>query len=81
VEGIRTNIAWFDEILADPSFREGDLSTAFLDKFVARGPGAADLETQAVAVLIASLREAKTPVPVASKSNAWLTMGRAEMMR
>ncbi len=33
VEGIRTNLAWFDEILADESFRAGDLSTAFLENF------------------------------------------------
>jgi hypothetical protein len=36
---------------------------------------------EAVAVLIASLRESKAPQPVASKSSNWLTAGRAEMLR
>ncbi len=81
VEGIRTNIAWFDGILADECFRAGELSTAFLDRFKPPAAEAADLETEAVAVLIASLKEAKTPAPAPAKSSAWLAIGRAEMMR
>jgi acetyl-CoA carboxylase biotin carboxylase subunit len=81
VEGIRTNIAWFDEILADESFRAGDLSTAFLEKFHARGPADADLETEAVAALIASLQQSKPQPAAPTKSSAWLAAGRAEMMR
>ena len=37
VEGIRTNIEWFDEILSRSRFLTGRLSTAFLDRFVRRG--------------------------------------------
>ena len=81
VEGIRTNLAWFDQIFADESFRAGDFSTAFLDKFQPRGAEPADLETEAVAVLIASLRESEPQAPAPARSSAWLTAGRAEMMQ
>ena len=36
IAGIRTNTAFFREILADAEFRDGRLSTAFLDGFFAR---------------------------------------------
>ena len=81
VEGIRTNIAWFDGILADECFRAGEFSTAFLDRFKPPAAPAADLETEAVAVLVASLKQAKSPAPAPAKSSAWLAIGRAEMMR
>ena len=82
VEGIRTNISWFDEILADESFRAGDLSTAFLEKFKARAVSDPDLETEAVAALIAALQILKPqPASNGSKASAWLAAGRAEMMR
>jgi len=82
VEGIRTNIAWFDEILADESFRAGDLSTAFLEKFQAKAATDPDLETEAVAALIAALQAPKAEaVTGGSKSSAWLAAGRGEMMR
>ncbi|MGH9559266.1 MAG: acetyl-CoA carboxylase biotin carboxylase subunit, partial [Bryobacteraceae bacterium] len=83
VEGIRTNIAWFDEILASEAFRGGDLSTAFLEKFERRAKGAPDLEREAVAALAAAL---EMPKPRAASSNgsrhsAWLASGREEMLR
>ena len=61
VEGIRTNIAFFDEILADPAFRKGELSTAFLDEFFKRRAERkeADMEQEAVAALIAALQVPK----------------------
>ncbi len=36
VGGIRTNTNFFREVLADPDFQGGRLSTAFLDTFFAR---------------------------------------------
>ena len=36
IAGIRTNLAFFRDILADPEFRAGRLSTSFLDGFFAR---------------------------------------------
>ncbi len=40
VEGIRTNVACFDEILSDPKFRAGELSTAFLERILQKTSGA-----------------------------------------
>src|SRR6266480_479634 len=45
VAGIRTNLALFRRLLADPFFREGRLDTGFIDAFLARSaPAAADVE-------------------------------------
>jgi acetyl-CoA carboxylase biotin carboxylase subunit len=96
VSGIRTNIAWFDEVLAHPDFRAGALSTAFLDRFERAKSEDDDLEIEAVAALVASM-SATLGVPSAlgapssstasnksntrSRSSAWRDAGRAEMMR
>jgi acetyl-CoA carboxylase biotin carboxylase subunit len=83
VEGIRTNIAFFDEVLADPVFRKGALSTAFLDEFFKRRAERkeADVEQEAVAALVAAL-EVPKPAPVKNgKRSAWAVVGRQEMMR
>jgi acetyl-CoA carboxylase biotin carboxylase subunit len=84
VEGIRTNIAFFDEILADPAFRRGEMSTAFLDKFFKRRAERkeADLEQEAVAAVVAALQAPKAAMAQgkSAKSNGWVA-GRMEMMR
>ncbi len=81
VEGIRTNLAWFDEILADESFHAGDLSTAFLEKFQRKPRSAPDVETEAVAALIAAMSIQKPPAVQMAPKSAWLAAGRQEMMR
>ena len=82
VEGIRTNVAWFDGILRSAEFREGRLSTDFLERFRAAGEETGDLETEAVAAVVASLRNGsrQDPAPHVSKS-AWAIAGRGELMR
>ncbi len=82
VGGIRTNIAWFDQILDHADFRSGALSTAFLDRFVAKALER-DEEAEAVAALVAALVQLKpqhTAQP-AKRSSVWRDSGRAEMMR
>ena len=81
VEGIRTNLAWFDEILADESFRAGDLSTAFLENFQRKPRSVPDVETEAVAALIAAMSVQKPPAVHIAPKSAWLSAGRQEMMR
>jgi acetyl-CoA carboxylase biotin carboxylase subunit len=82
VEGIRTNLAWFQEILADERFRAGALSTNFLDTFQRTAQPGADLEMEAVAVLIAAMQVPKSaPLANGSRKSAWLAAGREEMMR
>jgi acetyl-CoA carboxylase biotin carboxylase subunit len=79
--GVRTNIAFFREVLADVEFRKGCLSTSFLEGFFARRPKRAPLEpiAEAAAALVAALREsasaATTPV------SRWLEDGREGALR
>jgi acetyl-CoA carboxylase biotin carboxylase subunit len=87
VSGIRTNIAWFDEVLAHPDFRAGALSTAFLDRFERVKREEDGLEIEAVAALVASMSPTlRAPVAPASsgkgsRSSTWRDAGRTEMMR
>jgi len=82
VEGIRTNIEWFDEILSYPDFVSGRMSTDLLDRFERVKRPASDIETEAVAALVAALKIAKPQAPAnGGKGSAWLTAGRQELMR
>ena len=56
VGGIRTNIAFFRQILEDREFRAGHLHTGFIDEFFARTPPPeAPDGLEAVAALVAAL--------------------------
>ena len=82
VEGIRTNIQWFDEILSYPDFLAGRLSTAFLDRFERAARPEPEIETEAVAALVAALQIPKPQaVSNGAKRSAWLEAGREEWMR
>lgn len=84
--GVRTNIGFFRELLADAEFREGRLSTAFLEGFFARRKRtdqAGDLEMDAAAAIAVALGSVRAetsgaPAPVASR---WLTEGREHSFR
>ncbi|MBV8818742.1 MAG: acetyl-CoA carboxylase biotin carboxylase subunit, partial [Acidobacteriaceae bacterium] len=54
IVGIRTNLDFFRQILADPAFRQGDLHTGFIEEFFQRRspPAAADAELVEVAALV-----------------------------
>jgi len=85
VGGIRTNAAFFREILADEAFRSGDLSTAFLDGFLERRPAApkADAETEVVAAVVAALSRPKPSAPAADHGSRseWLASGLETLLR
>jgi acetyl-CoA carboxylase, biotin carboxylase subunit len=82
VEGIRTNIEWFDEILSYPDFVAGRLSTDLLERFERVKRPALDIETEAVAALVAALQIPKVqPASNGGKRSAWLDLGRQELMR
>ncbi len=87
IQGIRTNIAFFEEILANPAFQVGELSTEFLNRFMGgRQPSSdTDLETEAVAALVAGQTFIKSRVAVngsvSGPRSAWLNSGREEMLR
>jgi acetyl-CoA carboxylase biotin carboxylase subunit len=64
VGGIRTNLAFFTDVLNDEAMQRGELSTAFLDGFFERRKQAADpcIEMEAVAAIVAALSKQKTDV-------------------
>jgi acetyl-CoA carboxylase, biotin carboxylase subunit len=83
IGGIRTNRAFFSEILDDEVFREGALSTAFLDEFAGRRRSSEpDLEAEAVAALIGALAQKKSNGLVPrEQSSEWLKSGLESQLR
>jgi acetyl-CoA carboxylase biotin carboxylase subunit len=87
VAGIRTNLAFFREILDDPEFRSGRLHTGFIEEFFRRRPPAreADEELRAVAALVAAIHDAgrqkDTALPAANGGNRWTADGRRKLLR
>ncbi len=87
LSGIQTNISFFLEILNDPEFRAGDISTAFLPDFIARRRPPADPPPELdVAVALAALAHFQT-ASVQQTSTAkvegsrWLSAGRGQLLR
>src|SRR5262249_11954645 len=79
--GVRTNIAFFREVLSDPDFRKGCLSTAFLDGFFARRRTQLpiDMETEAAAAVAQA--SACEPQPTPTSFSRWLIDGREDALR
>jgi acetyl-CoA carboxylase biotin carboxylase subunit len=71
IAGIKTNLALFRRILADPAFREGRFSTAYLDDMLASPNQSAVNGDASVAAIAAALFAAAQPVKVngATSSN------------
>jgi acetyl-CoA carboxylase biotin carboxylase subunit len=82
LSGVRTNIAFFREILADPQFLEGRLSTSFIERFLDRRPAVGtDLESEAAAALALALHSrAKEPMDRPASSR-WIESGREALLR
>jgi acetyl-CoA carboxylase, biotin carboxylase subunit len=79
--GVRNNIAFFREVLAETEFREGLLSTSFLDRFFQRRKKAEDnLEAEAAAALAMAL-ESVTSAPRPAGISGWLASGREELLQ
>jgi acetyl-CoA carboxylase biotin carboxylase subunit len=84
IGGIRTNRAFFKDVLDDAKFVAGDLSTAFLDDFFERTPPrASPAEAEAVAALAAILHKSKSAATAAptQKCTDWTTKGREAQLR
>ncbi len=81
--GVRSNLGLFREILADGAFGAGELSTAYLDRFleerVGRGPEVEAEIAAAVALALAG-RERAVAGGEAPRSR-WLAEGREELLR
>lgn len=77
IGGIRTNIVFFREILADEIFRSGDLSTAFLNEFFQRRARTeADIAEEAAAALVMAASSRQRFVPKQTSTSTWLAAGR-----
>jgi acetyl-CoA carboxylase, biotin carboxylase subunit len=87
ITGIQTNIGFFLEILDDPEFQAGEISTEFIPDFIARRKPVAEPPPELdVAVALAALshfQEARKHAARASKVDAgrWLTEGRGQLLR
>ena len=79
--GVRNNIAFFREVLADAEFREGRLSTSFLERFFKRRKKTeADPEIEAAAALVLMLESSSAGLQ-ANGTSRWLNSGREELLR
>jgi len=79
--GVRNNIGFFREVLADHEFREARLSTSFLDRFFKRRKKTeVDPETEAAAALVLMLEPRSSGIPM-SKTSRWLESGRQDLLR
>ncbi len=79
--GVRHNIAFFREVLADAEFREARLSTSFLDRFFERRKKTdAGPEAEAAAALVLALASSRSDPPVREMSR-WLGSGREDLLR
>ncbi len=87
ITGIQTNIAFFLEILDDPQFRAGDISTEFIPSFIARRKPAShpppELDLAVALAALAHFQHARDRAAGASKVDAsrWLSEGRGQLLR
>jgi len=87
VGGIRTNLAFFRQILEDAEFRAGHLHTGFIDEFWKRRPPLeACAELNVVAALAAALHTAartkrSEPASVTATPSRWQSTGRDTLLR
>ena len=80
--GLRTNLSLFREILADPEFQAGRLTTAFLDEFFKRRPKSeASMEEEAAAALVLALAQTSAEPRPSGSGSKWLIQSRAEALR
>jgi acetyl-CoA carboxylase biotin carboxylase subunit len=79
--GVRNNIEFFREVLADAEFREGRLSTSFLERFFKRRKKTeVDPEAEAAAAVLAPPSKSSSSSSPREISR-WLNAGREELLR
>jgi len=82
IGGIRTNVAFFRQILADADFRAGRLSTEFLARRTfAREAAGAEEEAAAAIALATAASAAKHVAPAGQAKSAWLAAGIESLLR
>jgi acetyl-CoA carboxylase biotin carboxylase subunit len=79
--GVRNNIGFFREVLADAEFRNGQLSTSFLERFFQRrNKTEPDPEAEATAALVLMLESSSVGLQAGGTSR-WLDSGREDILR
>jgi acetyl-CoA carboxylase biotin carboxylase subunit len=82
IGGIRTNVAFFRQILADADFRAGHLSTEFLARRAFAREAAGVEEEAAAAIALATAASApELSAPVGQVKSAWLAAGIESLLR
>jgi acetyl-CoA carboxylase biotin carboxylase subunit len=88
VTGVKTNVAFFREILDDPEFHTGNISTEFVADFFARRKARAEPDDQLdLAVALAAVAHAKPRLLARAAQNRecadsrWLSEGRGQLLR
>jgi acetyl-CoA carboxylase biotin carboxylase subunit len=81
--GVRNNISFFREVLADAEFREGRLSTSFLDRFFKRRKKSVpEPEAEAAAALVMALKDSnRSGSPPLTHVSRWRVSGREDLLR
>jgi len=79
--GVRNNIAFFRDVLADAEFRDGRLATSFLERFFKRRKKSEDDPwAEAAAALVLMLESSRAGIEAGSTSR-WLDSGREDLLR
>ncbi|HEY3835246.1 MAG TPA: acetyl-CoA carboxylase biotin carboxylase subunit [Bryobacteraceae bacterium] len=86
VSGIRTNLAFFDRLLADADFAQGALDTAFLDRFFTRVPQTSQPNAQILSLAAAVAeqqfgRRANGDNSHGATVSPWTLSGREQIQR
>ena len=87
LEGIKTNIVFFTEILNDPDFLKGDFDTGFIDRLLQNRNGEPQISVleRDLSVLAAALfhSESSAPLTAAPKQmeSLWKLAGRQRSLR
>ena len=87
IEGIKTNIAFFLDVLTHPDFRKGDFDTSFIERWLEsrkHQPRVTDVERDfagLAAALFHSSRSAQSPEITTQAQSAWKVEGRRRALR
>jgi acetyl/propionyl-CoA carboxylase alpha subunit len=87
VGGIRTNLAFFRQILEDPEFRAANLHTGFIEEFFQRHtapeppPDLAVVAALAAALHTTARQPTATATAATSTPSPWQTAGRDALLR
>jgi acetyl-CoA carboxylase, biotin carboxylase subunit len=86
IAGIRTNLAFFAQVLSDREFQAGNLHTGFIDQYLKRRAAKATPDGSLESIAADLAAHTRRPLSKASSAapelpSAWVNQGRADTMR